>query len=96
MPVGTSGDLAINASYTWQDDYFTGSDNRPTFLIDSYGLANASLSYGPRRGKWQLTAWSKKLIDEEYVLIRSDFGLGGIGEHFGAPQTYGLRLTLEL
>jgi hypothetical protein len=28
-------------------------------------------------------------------LIRSDFGVGGIGEHFGAPRTYGLRVAFD-
>jgi hypothetical protein len=43
-----------------------------------------------------VTLWGKNLADEEYVLIRSDFGAGGVGEHFGAPRSYGLRLTLNL
>ena len=94
--MGDSGEIAFNASYTQQDDYFTGSENRDTFLIESYGLLNASISYGPKDGIWRLTAWGKNLADEEYVLIRSDFGLGGIGEHFGPPQTYGLRLTIDI
>ncbi len=94
--LGAKGELAFNASYSRQDNYFTGSENRDTFLIESYSLVNASISYGPRDGSWRLTAWGKNLGDEEYVLIRSDFGVGGIGEHFGAPRTYGLRLTLDL
>jgi iron complex outermembrane receptor protein len=90
------GGLGFNASYTRQDDYFTGSENRDTFLIESYGLLNAGVSFGPSDSIWRLTAWGKNLADEEYILIRSDFGVGGIGEHFGAPREYGLRLTLNI
>ena len=94
LPVGR-GEGAFSASYAWQDDYFTGSENRPTFLIDSYALLDASLSYTSPAGLWRLTFWGKNLTDEEYVLIRSDFGVGGVGEHFGAPQSYGVRVSFN-
>jgi iron complex outermembrane recepter protein len=43
VPLAEGIDLVGNANYSWQDDYYTGSENRPTFLIDSYGLARASI-----------------------------------------------------
>jgi iron complex outermembrane receptor protein len=95
LPVG-GGEAALAANYAWQDDYFTGSENRPTFLIDAYSLLDASLSYTAPSRFWRVTLWGKNLTDEEYVLIRSDFGVGGVGENFGAPRTFGLRLTLSL
>ena len=95
MPVA-GGEAAFGASYAWQDDYFTGSENRPTFLIKAYSLLDANLSYTSPSSLWRVTLWGKNLANEEYVLIRSDFGVGGVGEHFGAPRTFGLRLTLNL
>lgn len=90
------GEVAFGANYSWQDDYFTGSENRQSFFIDAYSLLDANVSYTSPSSLWRVTLWGKNLTDEEYVLIRSDFGLGGVGEHFGAPRTFGLRLTLNL
>lgn len=95
VPVG-SGDFFANGSYTWQDDYFTGSENRPTFLINSYGLADLTAGYESEAG-WKISLWAKNLFDTDYVNIRSDFGAtGGIGETFGAPRTYGVRVSWKL
>ena len=96
VPFVRGGEAAFGANYAWQDDYFTGSENRPTFLIESYALLDASVSYTSPARMWRLTLWGKNLANEEYVLIRSDFGTGGVGEHFGAPRTYGIRLTFDL
>jgi iron complex outermembrane receptor protein len=82
-----------NITYSWQNDYFTGSENRDTFLIDSNELLNAHISY-QTDDDWRFTLWAKNLTDKEYVLIRSDFGsIIGVGEHFGAPRTFGLKIS---
>lgn len=94
FPVGDHGEIFANVSYTWQDDYFTGSDNRDTFLIDSFNLVDASIGFETADKKWRLSVWGKNITGEDYVLIRSDFGpVIGIGEHYGAPSTYGVRVT---
>jgi iron complex outermembrane receptor protein len=95
LPLARGGEAALAANYAWQDQYFTGSENRPSFLIDAYSLLDASVSYTPRSGLWRAILWGKNLADEEYVLIRSDFGVGGIGEHFGAPRTFGVRVAFD-
>ena len=88
------GSLIFNANATWQDDYFTGSENRDTFLIEGYSLINANIGYETADGHWQITLWGKNLSDEDYVLIRSDFGdVIGVGESYGSPMTYGVKLT---
>lgn len=92
-PLGDVGYVFANVSYARQGNYFTGSENRDTFLIDSYDLVDASVGFEAEDGGWRVILWGKNLADEEYVLIRSDFGPGGIGEHFGAPRTYGLRAS---
>lgn len=92
-PLGDIGYVFANASYTKQGSYFTGSDNRDTFLIDSYDLVDASVGFESEDETWRVTLWVKNLTDEEYVLIRSDFGLSGVGEHFGQPRMYGIKAT---
>jgi iron complex outermembrane receptor protein len=95
FPFTRGDEVGFAANYAWQDDYFTGSENRPTFLIEAYSLVDASVSYTSRNGSWRLIGWGKNLTNEEYVLIRSDFGAGGVGEHFGAPRTYGVRVAFD-
>ena len=92
-PIKDVGNLLLNASYAWQDDYFTGASNSPDFLIDSYGLVNASIGFETGDGRWRLSLWGNNLSDKEYVLIRGTSG--AIGEYFGAPRTYGATLTFN-
>ncbi len=94
IPVGDSGSLFVNSSYTYQSEYFTGADNRPTFLIDGFGLWNAAIGYEPDEGNWRIEAFMQNISDKQFVLVRSDF-FGGLdlGESLGAPRTYGVRLT---
>ena len=93
QPIGDMGSLLLNASYAWQDDYFTGASNSPNFLIDSYGLVNASVGFETGDGRWRVSLWGNNLLDKEYVLIRGTSG--AIGEYYGAPFTYGATLTFN-
>ncbi len=93
QPIGDMGSLLLNASYAWQDDYFTGASNSPNFLIDSYGLVNASVGLETSDGRWRISLWGNNLSDKEYVLIRGTSG--AIGEYYGAPLTYGATLTFN-
>ena len=92
-PIKDMGNLLLNASYAWQDDYFTGASNSPNFLIDSYGLVNASVGFETSDGRWRIKLWGNNLSDKEYVLIRGTSG--AIGEYYGAPITYGATLTFN-
>ena len=92
-PIKDAGSLLLNASYAWQDDYFTGASNSPNFLVDSYGLVNASIGFETSDGRWRLSLWGNNLSDKEYVLIRGTSG--AIGEYYGAPITYGATLTFN-
>jgi iron complex outermembrane receptor protein len=86
-----SGELSGGLSYTWQDEYFTGANNIPAFLIDDYALFNARVGYAWGNGRWAVNLWGKNLADEDFVRIRGTSG--AIAEFFGPPRTYGLNLT---
>ena len=92
-PIKDVGSLLVNAGYAWQDEYFTGASNSPDFLIDSYGLVNASIGFETGDGRWRLSFWGNNLSDKEYVLIRGTSG--AIAEYHGAPRTYGATLTFN-
>ncbi|MBX7484130.1 TonB-dependent receptor domain-containing protein [Qipengyuania qiaonensis] len=95
FPITDNLNLIANAEYSWQEYYFSGSDNRPSFLIDSYDLANASIGLEDADGRWRVVFFADNIFDEEYVLIRSDFGASGVGEAYGAPATYGVRVGFD-
>jgi len=86
-----NGEISGGLSYTWQDEYFTGANNIPNFLIDDYGLFNARLGYVWGDGRWGVKLWGKNLADEDFVRIRGTSG--AIAEFFGPPRTYGLNIT---
>ncbi|MGH8287102.1 MAG: hypothetical protein ACRETT_15245, partial [Steroidobacteraceae bacterium] len=58
----------------------------------SFGLLNASLTYGSSSGTWQVAAWAKNLTDEVYRTSIIVF-LGDEISLFGAPRTYGVNFT---
>ena len=61
---------------------------------ESYGVANARVSYGTDR--WSIAGWVKNIGDEEYLLYNLDLGLAGFIEQvYGPPQQYGLTLQMN-
>ncbi|MDP3736302.1 MAG: TonB-dependent receptor [Hyphomonadaceae bacterium] len=60
-----SGDATLNyrLGYSWQDDVLTRTGGRGGSLtLDSYGVANASVTYDA--GAWAVTGFVKNLFDE--------------------------------
>ncbi len=67
----------------------------PQFRIDSYWLANASVTLAPTAGKrWAVSLWVHNLTDQKYYLTKNFFlpstNVGLAGE----PTTFGVRVKL--
>ena len=103
---GPSGDLSLNATYTWQDKISFNTTNlssispwRDFIAQSSYGLANARLTWSqiPVAGKrLEASLWARNIFDKKYRISGIDFGsLGYAGTVYGAPRTFGLDLTLK-
>ena len=67
----------------------------PQFQVDSYWLANASVTLAPASGKsWAVSLWVHNLTDQKYYLTKNFFlpstNVGLAGE----PTTFGVRVKL--
>ncbi len=62
------GDLTLHADYVWQDDTTDGFGNAE---IADWDVLNASITYRSPREHWELVAWVRNLLDEEYWLENS-------------------------
>ncbi|RRN64424.1 TonB-dependent receptor [Caulobacter sp. 602-1] len=100
-PLSYGGDV----SYTWavgdyeveaQGNYAFHDKTKPLLLgsrydVDSYWLANASVTLSPARGPWALTAFARNVFNTRYDLTRNFFlPLIDVAAP-GRPATYGVR-----
>jgi iron complex outermembrane receptor protein len=93
LPLGEHGGLRFFADYSWVDDQFSDPSNDPAYLIESYSLVNARVSWQPLSERWELALWGRNLADEEYNRINSVNFLGFPRTAWGEPRTYGVSFT---
>ncbi len=86
------GEVTFQGDYTWQDEHYLQIENDPYSLHDSYGLANARISWSSPSGRFTVAGFVKNLTDEEYFTYQntlgSDWGYGV----WGKPRTAGVQL----
>ncbi len=87
-----SDDLTFKAhvDFTYQDKFFYGPDN--TNAEPGYGLLNGRISLGQANDRWAVSLWAKNLTDKLYRTSVIPF-LGDESSLYGAPRTYGVRLS---
>ncbi len=83
---GFGGQFALTFDYAWLDDHFAEALNNPSGQIESYGIANARLSFMTGDGHWEFGVIVRNLADEEYLVYRTPIGLGFNQEHYGRPR----------
>lgn len=88
QPVG-SGTLTATGQYSYTSSKYTSYTNLPVELVGAVELVNASLSWGPTDGNWELGAYARNLLDEEY--FNQKLSLAGIGTlaSLGNPREFG-------
>jgi iron complex outermembrane recepter protein len=91
--MGSSGRLLLNGSYTWTDSYFGGAGNVPVESVSAYGLFNGTLTYEAPDKHWRASLWAQNIADTEYRLLGSAFNT--TSAYFGAPRTYGIRVSYD-
>ncbi|MBB3059865.1 TonB-dependent receptor [Microbulbifer rhizosphaerae] len=96
LSLGDSGELVFQGDYAWQDDHYLQIENDPYSKHDSYGLANAKISWHSPSDSYSVEAFARNLTDERYFTYQntlgSDWGYGV----WGQPRTAGLRLNWKL
>ena len=93
------GDLDLNATYSWRDNFWTQAENAATSYseiadsnIESLGLLNVSATYV--NGPWNLSVYANNLTDEKYYtfLTRSGNGASLRYAGLGLPRIIGARV----
>lgn len=88
QPVG-SGTLTTTGQYSYTSSKFTSYTNLPVERVGAVELVNASISWGPTDGNWELGAYARNLLDEQY--FNQKLNLAGIGTlaSLGNPREFG-------
>lgn len=90
LPVSDDFEIKAHADYTYQDMFFYGPDN--TNFEPGYGLLDARIGFGSRDDGWAITVFGKNLTNKLYRTSVIPF-LGDEASLYGAPRTYGVRLS---
>jgi iron complex outermembrane receptor protein len=77
-------------SLQYFDPFNYGSTTAP-----GYGVANASLDFA--RDKWKLGVWVRNLTNRLYLVeAQEQYGFNSYEYGFGAPRTFGVRLSVSM
>ncbi len=91
-PIGDGLDLNAALNGRWQDKSYADLEGNPLFVIDGYGLLNASLGIGAPDKGWDLSIWGRNLTNEYYWSAVSS-NANVVVRFPGKPTTYGASLT---
>ncbi|ATQ43328.1 TonB-dependent receptor [Caulobacter mirabilis] len=67
----------------------------PRYNVDSYWIANASITLSPAKGPWSVSLFARNLLDEKYDLTRNFFLPGIDIAASGEPRVWGVRGSLK-
>lgn len=84
------GRLAIQGDLSWFDDQYFDSFNSPSHFEDSYGIANARVTWFSNDDKWRVSVFGENITDEEYRTFSFDLAfLGFSTDVYGKPSWIG-------
>ena len=86
-----SAEIAVDGRF--QNETYHNALNEPLSESDEYWVINARFSvYLPE--DWEVTAWSKNIADEDYMIqMSNNLALGNGARVYGPPRTYGVSVT---
>lgn len=95
FPIGEAGTLALQADAQYQSEHYFSLDVTPATTEDGYVVANASATWTPTDGDWNLSLSVKNLFNEEYLVQTFDLSdwIGMIEEYYGRPRFVSVRLN---
>ena len=98
LSLGESGDLVFQGDYAWQAEHFLQIENDPYSRHDSYGLANASVSWHSPSDSYSYSVegFVRNLTDEAYFTYQNTLGDDWGYGVWGQPRTAGVRLNWQL
>jgi iron complex outermembrane receptor protein len=91
-PISDTLGLQIALNGRWQDDSAADLGDSPTYVIDAYGLVNASVGIHDLNGAWSASLWARNLTDEYYwTSVASNANV--VVRFPGQPLTWGASFT---
>ncbi|USQ95594.1 TonB-dependent receptor [Caulobacter sp. RL271] len=91
-PVGDGLELNAALNGRWQDKSYADLEGNPLFVIDGYGLLNASIGIGAPDKGWDLSVWGRNITNEYYWSAVSS-NANVVVRFPGKPTTYGASLS---
>ena len=92
QPIGDGLELNAALNGRWQEKSHADLEGNPLFVIDSYGLLNASVGISAPDKGWALSVWGRNLTNEYYWSAVSS-NANVVVRFPGKPTTYGASLT---
>lgn len=88
--------LSIRGEYQWRDRVFYSQYETALVGQESFGLANASVLFRPREGRYSVALWGRNLEDTQWhAFAGSSPGVTGVQAIPAAPRTYGLTVSYD-
>nr|WP_295107910.1 TonB-dependent receptor [uncultured Caulobacter sp.] len=92
QPVGDGLELNAALNGRWQDKSYADLEGNPLFVIDGYGMLNASVGIGAPDKGWDLSIWGRNITNAYYWSAVSS-NANVVVRFPGKPTTYGASLT---
>jgi iron complex outermembrane receptor protein len=89
-----SGEVTGRVQSRYQTKSYLSANNYGYSLVDAYTKSDASLTYTPSSAKWEIQAYVRNIEDNRVINVAAmNSSYNSIYYQFGAPRTYGLRLS---
>lgn len=95
VELGSMGSLVLQADYAWQDDHYLQVENDPYSHHDSYGIANAKVSWLSPDEMFTVDAFVENATDEEYFTYQNTLGDGWGYAVWGKPRWAGVNASVK-
>jgi outer membrane receptor protein involved in Fe transport len=98
LGLGSLGDLTARIDWSRQDTVYHDAVNSPQISQSPFNLVNASLAFMPQGGRWQLTAATRNLLDETYLVTGNsafDTAAAYVEQVYGRPREFLVSLSYE-
>jgi iron complex outermembrane receptor protein len=94
---GTELGWMARAEYNYTDEFYMAQDLDESLKNDESHLVNARFGIFGADRKWEVTAWGRNLLDEDYYVIGFDVPvMGGFAGIVAPPRTYGVTLNYHM
>lgn len=90
-----AGNVALQLDGIFNDDQYLEVTNGGAAFQQSYGVANASVTWTSVDERWQVKGWVKNLTDEVYKQYALDLGILGGTVYYAPPRWAGANVTFS-